>query len=118
MTGSYVQRGENLDYTNSTDADIPANTLLFIGVIAALAAATIPAGETGAAVTMGVYEFDKDTNAIDAGAAVYYDTENDVLTASADNGESGDDKVEYSKVGVSVAEAAASAGTVFVRLNG
>lgn len=118
MTGSYVQRGENLDYANSTDAAIPANTLLFIGVIAALAAATIPAGETGAAVTTGVYEFEKDSAAIDAGAAVYYNAEDDVLTASADNGESGADKVEYAKVGVSVAAAAAAADTVLVRLNG
>ena len=117
MKGKYVQSGEYLDYANSSGSKIAAMTLLFIGTIAGIAATDISDGETGAVATKGVYSLDKDGAEITAGAKVYYDAANDRITASADNGESGDDLVNYAYTGVAIAAAAATDSTVLVRLN-
>lgn len=117
MKGSYIQPGDHINYTNSGETKIAAMTLAFVGTLACIAGCDIEPGETGSLATRGVFSFSKDDNAITLGADVYYDTENDVATASADNGESGDDKVEFAKIGVCVSAAAATDTAVQVRIN-
>lgn len=117
MKGSYIQPGDHINYTNTGDAKIAALALVLVGTLAGVAGCDIAPGETGSLALRGVFSFDKDTAAIDLGADVYYNSEDDVVTASADNGESGADKVEYTKIGVCTSAAAAADTAVQVRIN-
>ena len=108
MNATYVQEGKNLDYTNETEDIITAGTVIVLGTIVGVAATNIEPGEIGTIATTGVWEVAKDSNAITAGAIVYYNDESDVATATTDE----------AKLGIAIAEAAAEDGTVLVRLNG
>lgn len=109
MKATYIQPGDTLDYTNPTERTIEAGTVVVFGTKAAVAAADIPAGEIGAVTLIGAWEIPKDTSAITAGAAVYYDAENDKATTTASGN---------TTVGTAIADAGADATTVIVRLNG
>lgn len=71
---AYWQRGESLDYANNTDAVIEANTIIALSGRIGVAGTSINPGEKGSLHVTGVYEIAKTgTNAIDMGAAVYFD---------------------------------------------
>ncbi|MGN0162452.1 MAG: capsid cement protein [Candidatus Ornithomonoglobus sp.] len=108
MTGTYIQPGNNINYTNNGESTIAAGTLVVVGLIAAVAATTIQPGEMGALATTGVFAFEKDNTDIEAGAAVYYNSETDTATA---------DDTDGIKIGVAVAAAGTTAAAVNVRLN-
>lgn len=71
---AYWQRGESLDYTNNGTAVIEANTIITLGTRIGVAGTDIIPGEKGSVHVTGVYEIQKTgTEAIDMGAAVYFD---------------------------------------------
>lgn len=117
MKGSYIQPGDHINYTNSGDSKISAMTLILVGSLAGIAGCDIEPGETGSLALRGVFSFGKDANAINLGADVYYNSTDDVVTASKDNGQSSSSKVEYTKIGVCVSTAATNAAEVQVRIN-
>lgn len=108
MTAKYYQQGKTLDYTANTavsNGDVVSLTTR-IGV----AGNDIAAGETGALHVEGVFEMPKASGeAIDLGAAVYWDAANEAITATADGN---------IPAGYAVAAAAASDTTVLVKLLG
>ena len=55
----FWQRGEALDYINSTDATIPNNTLVQIGDRLGVTGTTIEPGQTGSLHVGGVWEIKK-----------------------------------------------------------
>ena len=69
----YIQRGEALDYTNSTTNSIEANAVLVMGGIVGVAGCDIPPGTKGSLHVMGVYAFPKAAGAIAAGTALLWD---------------------------------------------
>lgn len=71
---SYWQRGESLDYKNSTNAVIEANTVIDLGTRIGIVGTTINPGEMGSLHVDGVYQFPKTGTAeIVMGAAVNFD---------------------------------------------
>lgn len=106
-TAAYIQRGETLDYKNSTDAVIPAGTVILFGGRVGVAGGEIPAGGVGALHVVGVFEIPKKAGvALAMGDAVTY-TE-----------EEGIDKAAAMAVGYAAADAAAEQATAVVKLLG
>lgn len=80
---TYWQRGESLDYVNSTDAVIEANTIISLGTRIGIAGTSINPGEKGSVHVTGVYEIAKTgVGEIAMGAAVYFDGTGITNTAS------------------------------------
>lgn len=81
MKAIYWQKGEALDYTA---AEAVANgSVVSLGARIGIAAGDIPAGGTGTVHVEGVFKLAKAAStAIDQGAAVFYDAESDVITAT------------------------------------
>lgn len=70
-TAAYWQRGETLDYTNTTDALIEHGTILTLGDRIGIAGCDIPPGATGTVNVDGVYRMPKAADtAIEMGQAV------------------------------------------------
>lgn len=79
----YWQRGETLDFVNSTGKVIEANTIIVLGQRMGVAGTEIPAGEKGTVHVEGIYSFPKaKSTAITAGALVYWDKTNNCLTTT------------------------------------
>lgn len=109
MKAIYWQEGKNLDYTNSGNDKIEANTILVVGDIVGVAGMDIEAGETGTVITHGVFEMPKkDATAISQGAKVYFDT-TDGITATAG---------ALKQAGYAAAPAAATDTKIMVKLLG
>lgn len=69
----YVQRGETIDFINSTGADIAAGEVVELTARLGVAAILIPVGAKGALNVMGVYDFPAlSTEALTVGQAVYF----------------------------------------------
>lgn len=82
----YWQKGEQIDYKNSTTSVIVANTVLVIGSRVGIAGNTINPGEIGSVVMEGVFEMAKSsTKEITVGTDVYYDVTADRITDTATN---------------------------------
>ena len=113
MNATYVQRGEYIDYVPA--ADVNAGDVIVQGQLVGVSKLDIKSGELGAIATTGVFDIVKDSNAISLGALVYWDGEK--ATASADNGQTGEAKVEYVKIGKAIGAAAAGDASVRVLLN-
>lgn len=121
MKAEYSHKGENLDYINPTEETITAGTVVVLGEICGVAATMIEPGELGTLATVGVWTMEKDASEITAGAKVYYDAENDVVTATAaTEKEVGETKenIQNTFVGYATKDASTDASTVDVRLNG
>lgn len=104
----YIQRGESLDYKNSGSSKIAAGEVVLIDSVLGVAGCDIEAGAVGVLHVEGVYKLAKtSSNAITAGAAVYYDGSG--ITESA-----GSDDI---RVGYAVAAAAAADTEVLVKIN-
>jgi predicted RecA/RadA family phage recombinase len=107
-TAEYWQRGEALDYTNSTDSTIPANTIVQIGSRIGVTGCSIAPGDTGSLHVGGVWEIPKTgTDAIEMGTTVYFDGTGITSTEK--------DAVE---VGYAAAPATADATSILVKLRG
>lgn len=107
MTAKYWQKGEVLDYT-ATDK-VANGEVVSLGTRIGVAGEDIAAGETGHLHVVGVFEMAKATGAITMGAAVYYDTAEKNITATA----SGNVPAGYA-----AAPAASADTTVLVKLLG
>ena len=104
----YWQRGEALDYTNATDALIPANTIVQIGSRIGVTGTDIAPGEVGSLHVGGVWEIDKTGAAeIAMGQTVYFDGTG--ITDAADGN---------TEAGYAAAPAAAGDTTILVKLRG
>lgn len=112
----YVQRGEKLDYLNSTDKKIEAGTILELKTRIGIAGGDIELGAWGSVELSGVYEMPKTgTVAIEMGTALYFDGEG--ITDAADDG-AASGAVSYVPAGIAAADSAAGDATVKVRLPG
>lgn len=110
----FWQRGESLDYTNSTDVVIPNNTIIQIGTRIGVTGTVIPPGKVGSLHVGGVWEIEKTGNdAISMGQTVYFDGTG--ITSAANDGAS-TNPTAYVEAGYAAADAAADASTIFVKL--
>ena len=104
----YWQRGEALDYTNTTDAVIPANTIVKIGSRIGVTGTEIAPGDIGTIHVGGVWEIGKTGNAeIAMGQTVYFDGTG-ITDTAGDNTEAG----------YAAANAAAGDTVILVKLRG
>lgn len=114
-SATYYQRGESLDYTNSTASKIVANTVIELKGRIGVTGTDINPGETGSLHVCGVFKIAKTgTSKIDMGQTVYFDGTG--ITDAADDG--GNPKTDYAPAGYAVAEAAAAATEILVKLQG
>lgn len=117
MKAAFWQRGEEIDYTNTTKATIQANTIVTIGSRIGIVGGDILPGEIGALHMNGVFAIPKaDEGEIAAGIDVYFTEKG--ITKSADNGKTSGEKVEYPKAGYLIETAAASDAMAKVKLLG
>lgn len=78
---NFIQKGEIIDLTNTTDKDIAYGQVVVLGNHVCVAAEIIKTGETGGLRTSGVYEFNAaNTPEIKVGDILYYDSTNDLVT--------------------------------------
>ena len=81
-TATFWQRGETIDRINDTAKTIPANTIQAIGKRIGVVAMEAAPGQKYSVNVVGVYSFPKKASeAITAGADVYWDNTNGVITA-------------------------------------
>jgi len=105
----YLQRGESLDYVNAGDAKIEAGEVIVFGNRIGIAGCDIEIGATGSMHVVGVYEFPlAASTAVTAGAAVYWDATNGVITTTS---------TDNTIAGYAVKAAASGDATVLVKIN-
>jgi predicted RecA/RadA family phage recombinase len=80
MLGTYIQRGETIDYVNAGAALIPAGTVVSLTTRIGIAGCDIAVGATGSLHLGGVFEGAKAAVAIAQGEAVFYDPVADNFT--------------------------------------
>lgn len=108
---TFIQRGEALDYTNSTNKTIPAGSIIPIGKIVGVASTDIEPSALGAVHVTGVFAMPKKaTVEISMGEPVYL--EDGVIT-----NEAGAENANI-PAGYAVSSAASSATEVAVKLRG
>ncbi|GHU50709.1 hypothetical protein FACS1894127_6330 [Clostridia bacterium] len=83
MNGTYVQKGESLDYVNKTGKTIIAGEALSLGSRIGVAGTTMTDGQTGSVHVVGVFLFPKATGALVMGDPLYYDVQGGVITKTA-----------------------------------
>lgn len=129
---TYLQRGEALDYKNSTTELIPHGTIVVIGTRIGVTGCDIPPGQLGTIHVCGVFKIKKtDTDAISLGQTVYYDGtgitgQPSTLSVQSESGDGDGDDGEGDaamvdtaiEVGYAAADADAGDETVLVKLNG
>lgn len=111
---SYLQRGESLDYKNSTDARIEAGSIISLVTRIGVAGTDIAPGEIGSIHVCGVFKMEK-TKAVDIpmGTAIYFDGKGittDENDGNADNA--------YVPAGYASADAASDDDMILVKLPG
>ena len=73
-TAAYVQRGESLDYRNTTENGIPEDAILVIGNRVGVAGGKIPPGQLGSVHMVGVFRVKKSGEAaIEMGQELIFD---------------------------------------------
>ncbi len=103
---TYWQKGETLDYVNTTEAVIVAGTVVDLKTRVGIAATDINPGEKGTIHMTGVFRFKKTEKAeIKYGAAVNFD-KNGITTQAG------------TPAGYAVEDAGADAETIIVKLLG
>ncbi len=108
-TAAYLQRGEALDYRNTTEETIPHGVILTIGTRVGVTGCEIPPGQLGTLHVCGVFRVKKtDTAAMTMGQTAYFD-------GTGVTGTSSDTAIE---IGYIAASAEAADETVLVKLNG
>lgn len=107
---TYLQRGEALDYRNTTETTIPHGTIVTIGTRIGVTGCDIPPDHLGTIHVCGVFRIKKTgTDAVKLGQALYFDGTGITTT------ESGDTAIE---VGYAAADAEATDETVLVKICG
>lgn len=109
----FVHDGKAIDYT-PTDAVI-AGQVVELGTVPLVAPVAIPAGVLGALSCDGVFDVPKTSDAFTAGDTVYWDNDGNPVTG--DEGSGAADSTTGNLMGVAVADAAAEASYVRVRLH-
>lgn len=105
---SYSQRGESLDYKNTSEAVIAANTIIPITTRVGVAGDAIAVNEVGSLHVAGVFEMPKnEDDEIAMGAAVFFDGTQITITEGTNT-----------PAGYAAADAAATTTTVLVKLLG
>ena len=86
MKATYWQPGNKIDYINTTEAKIEANTVLSLGTRVGIVGTDIEPGALGSVITEGVFILEKKTaaTAIALGAAVHFDGEG-IVAAAGEN---------------------------------
>ena len=106
----FWQRGEALDYTNTTTATIPANTIVKIGDHIGVTGTDIEPNKVGSLHVGGIWEIPKTgTKKIDMGATVYFDGNGNGITDTA---------AGNTAVGYAAASATAEDTKILVKLDG
>ena len=106
MKARYIQRGESIDYTSTSD--IAAGDIVKVGSLVGVAKLDIKAGELGALALVGVYEVEGNGTSVEAGAVVSVDPTTGKVCAEGASG--------AVKFGHAVQSTAATDATVLVRL--
>ena len=109
MKARYVQRGETLDFLNSTENAIGYGDVVAVGARAGVAGCDIPAGGVGTVHMTGVFELPKGAEAVAMGADLYLSGETVTGTAPKEGG---------AAIGYAAAAAAQGDGFVLVKLLG
>lgn len=113
MKASYWQRGETLDYTNSTASTIEHDTIIAVGDRVGVAGCTIKPGQVGSLHIEGTFKMPKSsTNAIAQGTTVYLNSTG--ITEAADDG--GSPATAYPRAGIAAQSAAAADTEILVVL--
>lgn len=108
-TAAFWQRGETIDRVNNTAKVIPANTIQAIGKRIGVVAMEAAPGQKYSVNVVGAYSFPKkDSEAITAGADVYWDDTTGVITTTADSN---------ILAGYAIADAAAADKVVSIKIN-
>lgn len=106
---TYLQRGESLDYLNSTSKTIKAGTIIPLVSRIGVAGTTIEPGEFGSVHVIGVFEIPKiDNSEIPMGTLVHFDGTGVTAASAADT----------VPAGYAAATAAAADTTILVKLLG
>ena len=106
MKARYIQRGDSIDYTSTSD--IAAGDIIKVGSLVGVAKLDIKGGELGALALVGVYELEGNGTAVEAGAVVSVDPTTGKVCADGASG--------AVKFGHAVQSAATTDATVLVRL--
>ncbi len=108
-TAAFWQRGETIDRVNATAKTIPANTIQAIGKRIGVVAMEAAPGQKYSVNVVGVYNFPKKADdVITAGADVYWDDENGVITTTAESN---------ILAGYAIADAASADTVVSIKIN-
>lgn len=76
----YVQKGEKLNYKNTTLSKISAGDVVVIGSKIAVAGCDIEVGQVGSVIMTGVYELPITTLEVNIGEKVYWDSSAHTVT--------------------------------------
>lgn len=106
-TAMYWQRGEAIDFTNTTKEKIAANTVIVIGSKIGIAGSDMLPGEKGSLHVEGVFVFTKETGELKMGDALFYDDKKGTVSKTGTN-----------PAGYAAENAAADAIRVAVKING
>ena len=106
MLARFVQKGESIDYR--PDTPVAAGDVVVQDNLVGIARLDIPAGTLGSLAVVGVFDITKDSSAVAAGNAVYWDAEAKKATTA---------KTGNQYLGKAILDADASGETVRVLLN-
>ena len=109
----FIHEGKTIDYT--PQSAVAAGDVVELGTIPLVAPVAIPAGVLGALSCDGVFDLPKTSDAFTAGDTVYWDNDGTPVTGDATSGAA--DSATGNLIGVAVADAAAEASYVRVRLH-
>ncbi|MCY2925899.1 MAG: DUF2190 family protein [Planctomycetota bacterium] len=115
MQATYVQEGDMIDYTPTSA--VAAGQVVVLGNTVGIASEPIAASALGALAAEGLFDVAKATGAITAGNAVYWDADGDPVGGTAGTGAATTTATSNTYMGLAVADAAETAGTVRVRLS-
>ena len=73
MLARFVQKGESIDYR--PDTPVAAGDVVVQDNLVGIARLDIPAGTLGSLAVVGVFDVEKDSSAVAAGNAVYWNAE-------------------------------------------
>lgn len=106
MLARFVQKGESIDYR--PDTPVAAGDVVVQDNLVGIARLDIPAGTLGSLAVVGVFDVEKDSSAVAAGNAVYWDADAKKATTA---------KTGNQYLGKAILDADASGETVRVLLN-
>ena len=109
-----IQQGSNLDYVPSSDT--LAGTIVVQGELVGVVNTDVSADSKGSISVDGCYSIVKTSEAITAGARVYWDADGNPVGGVAGSGASSPTATDNTYCGVAIEDAASTDTTVKVRL--